>query len=335
MPKVSIIIPVYNVEKYLAECLDSAIGQTLRDIEIICVNDGSTDRSPEILDEYAKKDSRIIVIHQKNAGPGYARNVGIDLAKGKYIAFLDSDDVMRPTLCEKTVQIAERENADMTYFFYDTARYSITELEQAVKQGVVTRSNLLNCNNIWQKLWKTSFIRDKQLKFPINDLMVEDIVFNWQAISFEPNISFLTDHLLWYRINPESLTQNRNSGYYLNNIIVFDQIKENLETIGKYSGEWKNLYIKLKLQFLARRYYHIPKQFQNEMFENIRTSLTMEDKEYLSVSNNFSWYVVNFYKALNGSFLPTIISVLISNGYDYWLWIQQKKRMFLEKFFRS
>ena len=91
-PKVSVIIPVYNVEEYLRECLDSIVKQTLREIEIICVDDGSTDNSLEILKEYAKKDNRITVITQKNLHAGVARNAGLAVAKGEYLSFLDSDD---------------------------------------------------------------------------------------------------------------------------------------------------------------------------------------------------------------------------------------------------
>ncbi len=92
MPKVSIIVPVYNVEKYLSTCLDSLINQTLKDIEIICINDGSTDNSLNILNEYAQKDTRIIVINKENSGPGSCRNLGIEKATGEYIQFVDSDD---------------------------------------------------------------------------------------------------------------------------------------------------------------------------------------------------------------------------------------------------
>ena len=92
-PKISVIIPVYNVEKYLAECLDSVINQTLKEIEILCINDGSTDGSAEILEQYAKKDERIKVFNQENLGAGSARNVGIKQAQGDFLAFLDSDDV--------------------------------------------------------------------------------------------------------------------------------------------------------------------------------------------------------------------------------------------------
>jgi glycosyltransferase involved in cell wall biosynthesis len=92
MPKVSIVIPVYNVEKYLRQCLDSVVNQTLKDIEIICVNDGSTDNSLQILEEYANKDDRIKIINKDNGGLSSARNAGLEIATGVYIGFVDSDD---------------------------------------------------------------------------------------------------------------------------------------------------------------------------------------------------------------------------------------------------
>ena len=91
-PLVSILVPVYNVEDYLERCLDSLLQQSLTQIEIVCVNDGSTDKSAEILEEYAKKDNRIVVVHKKNGGLPSARNAGLDVAKGKYVGFVDSDD---------------------------------------------------------------------------------------------------------------------------------------------------------------------------------------------------------------------------------------------------
>ena len=100
MIKVSIVIPVYNVQKYLHECLDSLINQTLKDIEIICINDGSTDNSLNILKEYALKDSRIKVIDKENEGQGIARNLGIELAQGEFIGFVDPDDWLEPEMLE-------------------------------------------------------------------------------------------------------------------------------------------------------------------------------------------------------------------------------------------
>ena len=113
MPKVSVIIPVYNVEKYLGECLDSVLGQTLKDIEVLCVNDGSTDGSGGILKCYAKKDSRLKCLEISNSGAAAARNVGLDSAKGEYAIFLDSDDWFRRAMLAKMFATARRNDCDM------------------------------------------------------------------------------------------------------------------------------------------------------------------------------------------------------------------------------
>ena len=117
-PKITIIIPVYNVEKYLLQCLDSVVGQTLQDIQILCVDHSSTDGSLAILEEFAAKDSRIEIIHSKNTGggPGQARNAGLAHVKGRYIQFVDSDDWLDPTLCEKAYCRLEQSGADIMFF---------------------------------------------------------------------------------------------------------------------------------------------------------------------------------------------------------------------------
>ena len=116
LPVVSIIIPVYNVESYLAECLDSACNQTLKNIEIICINDGSTDNSLNILQEYEKRDNRISIISQDNRGASRARNIGIQHAKGKYIYFLDSDDYLAHDALEMLVNTMETGNLELLLF---------------------------------------------------------------------------------------------------------------------------------------------------------------------------------------------------------------------------
>ena len=102
-PKVSIIVPCWNVEKYLDRCIDSLVSQTLREIEIILVDDDSPDSVPEMCERWAEKDSRIKVIHKSNAGAGYARNSGLEVATGEYVAFVDSDDYIEPTMYEKLI----------------------------------------------------------------------------------------------------------------------------------------------------------------------------------------------------------------------------------------
>lgn len=118
MSLVSIIIPVYNVEKYLNKCIDSVLNQTYKDLEVILVDDGSTDSSPEICDDYGQKDSRVKVIHKENGGQGEARNFGLDIAKGEYVLFVDSDDYIAKNTVELTLQRAEKYNADMVIFDY-------------------------------------------------------------------------------------------------------------------------------------------------------------------------------------------------------------------------
>ena len=116
MAKISIVIPVYNVEEYLALSLASAMTQTYEDIEIVCVNDGSTDKSLEILEAAQAKDSRIQIITKRNGGLSSARNAGIDAAKGEYICFLDSDDLLEPEACETIIEVFDDTNADIVTY---------------------------------------------------------------------------------------------------------------------------------------------------------------------------------------------------------------------------
>ena len=117
-PLVSIIVPVYNVERYIKRCVDSLRGQTLQNIEIILVDDGSKDNSGCLCDEFAQQDSKIHVIHKQNAGQGLARNDGLNIAKGRYVLFIDSDDFIEPDTCEKLSDRMEREQADLCSFGY-------------------------------------------------------------------------------------------------------------------------------------------------------------------------------------------------------------------------
>ena len=119
MPEISVIIPVYNVEKYLRRCLDSLLAQTFTDWHAICVNDGSVDKSGEILAEYAQRDSRFTVVNIPNSGPACARNVGIERAQGKYVMCVDGDDFIHPQTMEIAHFLAVRDGSDIVSFTYD------------------------------------------------------------------------------------------------------------------------------------------------------------------------------------------------------------------------
>ena len=149
MPKVSVVVPVYNVEKYLEQCLDSIVNQTLKDIEIICVDDGSTDKSGEILDKYVTEDDRVKVIHKKNSGYGNSMNIGFDAAQGEYIGIIESDDYAELNMFESLYECAVENNLDVVkseYFFYFSI--PIERNEKLDVFSVVMCSRIFNCTFI-------------------------------------------------------------------------------------------------------------------------------------------------------------------------------------------
>lgn len=207
-PKVSVIIPVYNVQDYLRECLDSVVNQTVREIEIICVNDGSTDNSGAILEEYAARDCRFVVVHQENAGQSVARNRGLDLARGEFISFLDSDDFWERNMLEKTLQVMENPEIDIVMFFFQTFGENPWEPER----GVLAHHKPIY-SEMWEKInaiismyyvvWNQLYRRDFLMKYGIRFLegcLYEDNHFSIKSVYYCRNIAILPERLYHYRI---------------------------------------------------------------------------------------------------------------------------------------
>lgn len=177
MPKVSIIIPVYNAEKTLAKCLNSILAQTLKDIEIICVNDGSKDSSSDILNNYAQADTRIKIFNQNNAGPAMARHNAISHATGDYLMFCDSDDWVESEWAETMVNIIEKENVDIAMCdcnVIDLANKTMQN-ENTIKYHYLRLAgynnlNITNINNIsvvlWNKIFKQEIIKHYNIEYP-------------------------------------------------------------------------------------------------------------------------------------------------------------------------
>ena len=222
MVKVSVVIPVYNVEDYLVECLDSIVNQTLKDIEIICVNDGSTDKSLDILKEYATKDSRISVYSQENGGHAVATNRGMKLAKGKYLYLMDSDDILKvETALEETYKIAEEKKLDFVIFqsinyymdkneFVKKENYSMNALADYVGDKVFNWKDIKDyiftiTVTPWSKLYNREFIEKSGAKFP-EGLVFEDNVFFWEVLFSAERISFYREHLFVRRWHSSSFT---------------------------------------------------------------------------------------------------------------------------------
>jgi len=180
MTKISVIIPVYNSEKYLRACLDSVTRQTLREIEIICVDDGSTDSSGEILRAYASRDRRVKIISQKNSGAGAARNAGLALAQGEYLSFLDADDFFAPQMLEEAYANAAENRADVIVFgcdFYDEAGGGYTECTYSIHKKLLPERQPFAGTDVkkdvfklfvgwaWDKLFRAEFVRANSLHF--------------------------------------------------------------------------------------------------------------------------------------------------------------------------
>jgi len=208
--KISVIIPVYNVENYLRQCLDSIINQTLKEIEIICINDGSTDSSKQILEEYALKDERIKIINQKNKGVSAARNTGIDAATGEYIGFVDSDDWVKLDAYEKLYNKITREDVDIVFsrynYVFEDGRIEhnpnyFKELDEIKINSIDENLELLKISpSIWTKIFKKSFILDNKIRFP-EGVLAEDLFFIVQYLLKANGIVYLNNYFSYnYRI---------------------------------------------------------------------------------------------------------------------------------------
>ena len=214
MPIISVIIPVYNSEKYLRKCLDSVINQTLKDLEIICVNDGSTDQSLEILNEYINVDNRITVINQDNLGAGAARNKGLEVAKGEYIHFLDADDWLEPNAYELVYHYVKKSDTiiDICMFLYkkydnETGAINYVDLFYILGKEKIKitcfeeNSKFFIYTSVvpWNKLYKRSFIQDR---FTFDEIIcANDRTFYFKTLLNSRKIMLIKEYLINYRIN--------------------------------------------------------------------------------------------------------------------------------------
>ncbi|MCM1076575.1 MAG: glycosyltransferase [Bacteroides sp.] len=233
-PEISVIIPVYKVEKYLHLCIDSVLNQTFQDLEIILVDDGSPDNCPEICEEYARKDHRVKVIHKENAGLGMARNTGLDNACGKYVCFLDSDDALALNTLEVCHGIAVKEDADQVRFMFnrlnDISRADLKPIDtdSAYSIGVgreglepilnvisqiatELRFNAATNASACSALFRRSIIVDNNIRFlSERRLMSEDFIFNLDFGVMCERIVYTTNPFYLYRNTASSLSRGFN-----------------------------------------------------------------------------------------------------------------------------
>ena len=195
---ISVIVPVYNSEQTLHRCIDSILGQTYRNFELLLINDGSKDRSGEICDEYARKDSRVKVFHKENGGVSSARNLGLDNAKGEWITFIDSDDSVEESFLESLYSFGSG-SLKICNFNGDGQKDYSEECSNVETSLVITK--LLDDNLIWTpwgKLFSSAIINDHNLRFDTKLKLGEDTLFCWEYLSYCSTVSFLASNLYNY-----------------------------------------------------------------------------------------------------------------------------------------
>ncbi len=252
--KVSVIVPVYNSEQYLETCLKSLLFQTLRDIEVICVDDGSTDRSCEILNQYAEQDVRLRVLHQKNQYAGMARNNGLAVARGKYVCFLDSDDFFSLSLLEKTYSRGEETDADIVIFGaqrYDTVaktaekvsfyfdRRFLPDKEVFSYKDIPDRILMLTTPAPWTKLYRRDFVQQQGLQFqPLQNS--NDAYFVLLSMCTARRIAYVDEELVYYRVGQKNNLQSLKNRYPVCFLEAYSALYEELQKRGLYAAVEKS-----------------------------------------------------------------------------------------------
>lgn len=254
-PKISIIVPVYNVENYLDECIQSIINQEFEEFELILINDGSTDKSGSICDNYALKDNRIRVFHKENEGPSIARNLGINMANGEYIGFVDSDDTINKKMYKKMYDLAKKSDLEMVVcgfkeIDYKTNKemefinplYGVNKLEgskiKKVVEDLLCDNKILGYASLCNKLYKREEIKRNNITFKNNIRIAEDLCFNIQFLLSIKKICSVNEALYEYRrINSNSIMNGENLKLKL-------QAREEMLNVFKESSISEEVYLK-------------------------------------------------------------------------------------------
>ncbi len=305
MPKFSIIIPVYNVEEYLKECLESIINQSFKDFEVICVNDGSTDNSLKILQKYAENDERFKVLNQENQGQGVARNNALKIANGEYILFVDPDDFVEFDMLEVLKERLDVQNVDVAFFDYQIFG---EDIETKIVRFMDEMKNNLNINidnnsvfnwqelvknnfscaamMVWNKVYSNKFLEANHIQFAPNK-HAEDHIFSIGATLLADKISYINKTLYHYRYRPDSSVNKVSE----NNFCIFENFKilENFLKQNSLFEKYKNDYRNYIVNLSACHYYKIPIALLSVYIA--KTKQFLSDKEFSA-----------FKKRINGDF---------------------------------
>lgn len=301
-PKVSIILPVYNVAPYLRQSLDSIIAQTLADIEIICVDDGSTDDSGKILDEYKEKDNRITVIHKRNAGTGAARNDGLKIATGECIGFVDPDDWILPNMYERLYNILQDKELDIVMFTPDVFNDQTQKHEgflyfQDSNFPKILDDKIFNKDDIspfsypmcvWNKLYRKKLFDDNNIDFA-EGLDFEDHKVIFKSLFTAKRIYFIREKLYVYRHSRQGSILSDNDTRMFDHIKIYDIV----ENILKETGNWEKFhldFLRYKVHNILYYYTMIKPQYKDEYYKKMVKSLQntqMSEEEFEILAKDY------------------------------------------------
>ncbi len=320
--KVSVIMPIYNADDYLRPAMDSVLWQTLEEIEVICVDDGSTDSSLEIIEEYRKNDDRIIILTEDNVGPALARNNGMRHASGEYLAFLDADDFYEPTFLETLYERAVRDDLDIVISAFDIYNSRTSKFEEPIHPDhmeiyfgdKVTSKNdnpdyilASTIGSAWNKLFKRTFAESKGLTFLADVKMYEDIYFTVTALSLAERVGMTTGILMHHRVHNAQSRAKAFSKYYSQVPLVYLRIKEFLTKKGMYSPLLSS-YLNLSASRCAKIYRLLSNDakekfwdlLHNDYYEQLgwanRTAEEFERTELFDFVANVQLYTHDQYK---------------------------------------
>ena len=297
-PKVSVILPVYNVGKYLRSSLDSLMNQTLKDIEIICVDDGSTDDSYDILEEYKQKDARIKVIHKGNKGTGAARNDGLRLATGECIGFVDPDDWVKPNMFERLYGLIKEKNLDIAMCMpdgYDEKNgvnapfpyFVDANFENIIDDRVFNWRDLSPFSYpmcVWNKLYTKELFDKNNIDFT-EGLDFEDHKVIFGTLLTAERMFFIREKLYVYRFNREGSVLTDNNRRLIDHIKIFDIVENLMKETNTYNV-LRNDFITYKIHNILYYYSMIKDKYKSEYYEKMvqsikETNLTQEEYKVL------------------------------------------------------
>lgn len=274
MKKVSIIVPIYNVEQYIQECVESLINQTYYDLEIILINDGSTDSSGELCDEFSEKDNRIRVVHQKNAGAANAKNKGLDMAIGEYITFIDSDDVVEVNWIQMMVQEMESEDVEIVECKMDLLLKNRVEAVNDYyddKKIFTSEEYLAQYLNRWTSslFWNKLFKREltKNIRFKKERRCIDDEFYTYKVISNAKKISRIDDVLYHYRQRKSSVVRTKSNQFQITDDAL-EVLIERYEWIKARYPMLRRIYLNHDMDFLL--YYSKQGFFNKKLIKKYR-----------------------------------------------------------------